>query len=66
MSNTTRTRATFSIRSGIASALAAEAARTDTTPSRVLEAVLLKYLPLHLSEEVSKSLQADRKDIINE
>ncbi len=56
MHDAARTPVTWSLPHGIRSAIDAEAARRDSTPSRVVEAFFLTYLPTFIAESVTASL----------
>jgi hypothetical protein len=59
----TRTVTSFSLPAGMRSAIYAEAERRGTTPSRVLEAVLLRHLPEFVAEAIRDSfLVAEASD----
>jgi hypothetical protein len=45
----------------MASALAAEAERRDLTPSRILEDLLIKYLPRYVSRAIQATLEKGKQ-----
>jgi hypothetical protein len=62
MEPSARTTVTWHITPGLRSAIDAEALRSGIPPSRVVERLLLKYLPDFLAESVRASLHRDRPD----
>jgi len=52
-----RTPCTWFLPAGIRSAIDAEASRRSTTPSRVVEALLLRYLPEFVAESIAGDLR---------
>jgi hypothetical protein len=62
MEPTARTTVTWHLAAGLRSAIDAEAQRTGIPPSRVVERLLLKYLPEFIADSVRASFHSERTD----